>query len=143
MSTAQREELLRSMYGAFNRRDIDTVVAAMTADVDWPNGWEGGRVVGHDDVRNYWERQWAAIDPTVEPTALTERAEDEIEVTVHQVVRDKTGTLLSDSQVCHVYAFRGDLVERMDIEERAPASVPVDHRSASGRPGGDGASGVG
>jgi hypothetical protein len=117
MSEARREELVRSLYGAFNARDIDTVLAAMTADVDWPNGWEGGRVVGHDDVRAYWERQWAAINPTVEPTALSQRAEDEVEVTVHQVVRDKTGTLLTDSEVHHVYGFRGNLIRRMDIEE--------------------------
>ena len=59
--TADREILLRSLYDAFNARDIDTVVAAMSPDVDWPNGWEGGRVVGHDAVRHYWERQWAEI----------------------------------------------------------------------------------
>ena len=40
-------ELLRHMYAAFNRREIDTVLAAMHPDVDWPNGWEGGRVHGH------------------------------------------------------------------------------------------------
>ena len=39
----------------------------MTPDVDWANGWEGGRVVGRDAVRDYWQRQWAAIDSTAEP----------------------------------------------------------------------------
>ncbi len=117
MPEAQREELLRSLYHAFNARDIDTVLAAMAADVDWPNGWEGGRVVGHSGVRDYWERQWAAIDPTVEPTRLSDRADGNIEVTVNQVVRDKTGTLLADGEVRHVYTFEGDLIQRMDIEE--------------------------
>lgn len=60
----ERVNLILSLYAAFNARDIDTVLAAMTSDVDWPNGWEGGRIVGHDDVRDYWERQWAAVDPT-------------------------------------------------------------------------------
>jgi hypothetical protein len=54
MPHPQREELLRSPYQAFNTRDIDSALAAMAPDVDWANGWEGGRVVGHDAVRDYW-----------------------------------------------------------------------------------------
>ena len=38
------ERLLRDVYDAFNRRDIEGAVAAMHADVDWPNAWESGRV---------------------------------------------------------------------------------------------------
>lgn len=40
----------------------------MTPDVDRPNGWEGGRVVGHDAVRRYGERQWAEVRTAVQPT---------------------------------------------------------------------------
>jgi hypothetical protein len=114
------EELLRGMYAAFNARDIDAVIATMTGDVDWPNGWEGGRVVGHDAVRDYWTRQWAAIDPHVEPVEITSRpAEDDgvrVEVQVHQLVRDLDGAVLADGMVRHVYEMRSGLVARMDIE---------------------------
>jgi len=58
-----RERVIDRMYAAFNARDIETVLAALHADVDWPNGWEGGRILGRDGVRDYWTRQWAAIDP--------------------------------------------------------------------------------
>jgi len=51
------EERLRALYAAFNARDIDAVLAAMTEDVDWPNAWEGGRLSGRAAVRNYWTRQ--------------------------------------------------------------------------------------
>lgn len=57
------EQRMRALYDAFNARDIDTVLAAMTQDVDWPNAWEGGRVHGRDAVRSYWTRQWAEINP--------------------------------------------------------------------------------
>jgi hypothetical protein len=114
--TADRETLLHSLYDAFNARDIDTVVAAMSPDVDWPNGWEGGRVVGHDAVRRHWERQWADFRPTVRPTTISERSDGTVEVGVHQVVRDRTGTVLAVADVRHVYAFDGDLVDRMDVE---------------------------
>ena len=67
----KRETGLRAMYEAFNVRDIEAVLRQMTEDVDWPNAWEGGRVHGHDGVRDYWTRQWSAIDPTVKPAVLS------------------------------------------------------------------------
>ncbi|MBA3262949.1 MAG: nuclear transport factor 2 family protein [Thermoleophilaceae bacterium] len=45
------ERLIRAAYRAFNARDLDAAVALMHPDVDWPNAWEGGRVVGRSDVR--------------------------------------------------------------------------------------------
>ena len=116
MPTTSREVLLRSMYEAFNARDVDTCLAAMTPDVDWENGWEGGRVFGREAVRDYWRRQWAELDTTAEPTAITERPDGTIAVAVQLVARDKAGALLSAGEGLHVYAFRGDLVERMTIE---------------------------
>jgi ketosteroid isomerase-like protein len=115
--TADREALLRSLYDAFNARDLDRVVAAMTPDVDWPDGWQGGRVVGHDAVRRYWTDQWASIRPTVRPTAVTERADGTVEVRVHLVVRDPGGGVLHRADVRHLYTFTGDLVSRMDVED--------------------------
>jgi hypothetical protein len=112
-----REQRLRACYEAFNARDIDALLRQMTADVDWPNAWEGGRVQGHDDVRDYWTRQWAAIDPTVEPVAFAARADGSIAVEVRQVVRERDGTLLGEGRVVHVYTFRGDLVARMNVED--------------------------
>jgi hypothetical protein len=113
------EERLRATYAAFNARDIDAVLAQMTTDVDWPNAWEGGRVQGHDGVRDYWTRQWAAIDPTVEPLGFATLPDGRVAVDVHQVARALDGSLLADARVVHVYAFRDDLVARMDVEEPA------------------------
>jgi ketosteroid isomerase-like protein len=116
---SRREDHLRTIYTAFNARDIDAVLAALAADVDWPNGWEGGRVHGHAAVRDYWTRQWAAIDPSVEPVAFTDRDADHIAVTVTQTVRSLDGELLDEGTVLHVYTFDGDLVSAMEIEEPA------------------------
>jgi len=112
-----RAELLRALYAAFNARDIDTVLARLSDDVDWPNAWEGGRLHGRDAVREYWSRQWAAIDPTVEPVAFEERAGGSVAVDVRQVVRDLDGTLVAEARVRHVYAFRGGRIARMDVED--------------------------
>ena len=114
-------ELLREAYAAFNRRDIASVLALMNSDVDWPNGMEGGRVRGHDEVRAYWTRQWAVVDPYVEPARIVEGDSGDMVVEVHQVVRDLAGKVLVDRMVQHVYRIRGGLIERMDI--RDPAAV--------------------
>ena|SRR5215218_7925010 len=111
-----REAHLRRLYAAFNARDVDTALSGMTEDVDWPNGWEGGYVKGREEVRAYWTRQWQAVDSRAEPVAFAERPNGGTEVRVHQVGHDRNGTVLFDQHVLHVYAYRGDLVERMTIE---------------------------
>jgi len=110
-----QERLLRSIYEAFNERDIDTALAAMHPAVDWPNGWEGGRVNGRDEVRSYWSRQWAAIDPTVIPVTCRLGPDGRIVVHVHQTVKDLSGKVLSDGGVVHVYTFEDGLIKAMDI----------------------------
>ena len=112
-----QERLLRDLYDAFNRRDIEEAIAAMQPDVDWPNAWEGGRVVGREAVRAYWTRQFEAIDGRVEPTGFSVGEDGRISVAVHQVVRELDGAVLADHTVTHVYAFRDGLVERMDVVE--------------------------
>jgi ketosteroid isomerase-like protein len=110
-------ESMLALYAAFNARDIDAALAAMHPDVDWPNAWEGGRVHGHEAVREYWTRQFAAIDPHVEPRSFTRTEDGRIAVEVHQVVRSPAGEVLADRTVTHVYALRDGLVERMDVVE--------------------------
>jgi hypothetical protein len=113
----EEERLLRRAYEAFNARDIDGALALMQPDVDWPNGMEGGRELGHDAVRAYWTRQFGLIDSHVEPEGFEVDQEGRIVADVHQVVRDLEGAVLSDGRVRHVYTFRKGLVARMDIEE--------------------------
>jgi ketosteroid isomerase-like protein len=112
-----REETLRRTYQAFNDRDIDAALERVHPEVDWPNAWEGGRVVGRDAVRDYWTRQFAEISSNVEPESFTEEPDGTVMVGVHQVVHDAdSGELLTDSRVRHRYRFdEDDLVTRMDV----------------------------
>jgi ketosteroid isomerase-like protein len=114
----EAEQLLRSAYGAFNTRDIEAAIELMDPDVDWPNAWEGGRVIGRVAVRDYWNRQFAAISSKVEPERFTEAADGSITVDVRQVVHDaNSGELISDSRVRHRYRLEEGLVARMDVLE--------------------------
>ena len=109
------EELLVTVYDAFNRREIDTVLASLHPEVDWPNGMEGGRELGRDAVRAYWTRQWGMVDPNVKPVAMEREDDDRIAIRVHQVVRDLTGQVILDQMIQHVYTFRDGLISRMEI----------------------------
>jgi ketosteroid isomerase-like protein len=108
------ERLIRDLYASFNARDIEAVIAALHDDVDWPNAWEGGRLHGREAVRDYWTRQFAAIDGHVEPTRIVTDG-DTVTVTVHQTVRDLDGNLVDDRIVTHTYTFRNDRIVRMDV----------------------------
>ena len=116
-------DLITIAYAAFNRRDIDAVLALMRPDVDWPNGMDGTRVHGRDKVRDYWTRQWATIDPRVDPVSIKQDERDNTIVEVHQVVRDLDGKLLVDQIVQHVYVIRDGLIVRMDIQ--TPGEKPM------------------
>ena len=109
-------EVLIAAYREFNARRIDAVLALMHPSVVWPNGMEGGYVHGHDGVRAYWTRQWAMIDPHVEPLNIENDDAGHAVVEVHQVVRDLDGNLLLDTIVHHAYTLRDGMIERMEIE---------------------------
>jgi hypothetical protein len=110
-------DAIRNLYSAFNVRDIETCLAGMQSNVEWPNGMEGGMVCGHDGVRNYWTRQWSMINPHVDPVKIEADGHGRIVVGVHQVIRDLNGKTLLDRMVEHVYAFEGGLVRTMEIRE--------------------------
>src|SRR5258705_13005527 len=126
---ANTQMLIAEAYSAFNRRDIDGALALMSENVSWPKASEGGRVVGKEEIRSYWTRQWKEFDPHVEPVEMIEREGSITEVKVHQVVKSLAGDVLSDSEVWHVYTVANGIIERMDLKEGETSSDPT--RSAA------------
>ena len=63
------EAVVNRFLGALATRDLDTLVAVYAPDVDWYiAGNESvapwlGRRSGHDEVRDFYERLWAAVEP--------------------------------------------------------------------------------
>lgn len=116
--------LLQRLYQCFNARDIDGVLEALTDDVAWANGMDGGHVHGREAIRAYWTRQWAMMSPHVEPVGFTTRTDGAIVAEVRQSVRDLEGRplqgqthSLTDKTVGHVFRLRDSRVARFDIEE--------------------------
>jgi hypothetical protein len=111
------QALIAEVYSAFNQRNIDGALALMSDSVSWPKASEGGRVVGKEEIRAYWSRQWKEFDPHVEPIEVIDCAAGKIDVRVHQLVKSLGGDVLSDSEVWHFYTTADGLIERMDLEE--------------------------
>jgi hypothetical protein len=94
---------------AFSRPRIPTLFG--------PMGWKVDTVHGRDEVRSYWKRQWAIVDPHVEPVEISSNGKGEVVVKVHQVVRDLKGNLLADRLVMYVFQMRNRLIQRFDIRD--------------------------
>lgn len=116
--------VLRAMYDAFNARNINGVLGALTEDVVWANGMDGGHVRGRESVRTYWTRQWAVVSPRVEPERFDRAPDGSIVVVVRQSVRDLQGRPLQDQthglrdkMVGHVFHLRNGKVTRFDIRD--------------------------
>ena len=112
----QFQEVIKKAYAAFNERNIDNALSTMQEDVQWSKAWEGGYISGHDEIKQYWTRQWTEINPKVEPVGFVERDNSSLEVKVHQNVKDLKGDLMFDGFVKHIYTFQDGLIKTMDIE---------------------------
>lgn len=111
------ESLIAQAYSAFNQRNIDEALALMSDSVSWPKASEGGYVVGKEEIRAYWGRQWKEFDPHVDPLEVLDRGAGKIHVRVHQIVKNLRGDVLSDGEVWHVYTIAKGLIERMELGE--------------------------
>jgi hypothetical protein len=122
---ADTKTIIEQAYSAFNKRDIDGALALMTQDVSWPKASEGGKIVGKEEVRAYWTRQWGEFDPHVEPLAMTKEDRGKTRVRVHQLVKSLQGDVLSDSEVFHLFTMKSGLIAAMDLGDEAdPTASP-------------------
>jgi hypothetical protein len=94
-------------------------LALVTEDVNWPKASEGGRVVGKEQIRAYWTRQWGEFNGLVKPLAITEEDRGKVRVRVHQLVKNLQGDVLSDSEVLHVFTMNSGLIAAMDLGDEA------------------------
>lgn len=119
-------KVLERMYDRFNARDIDEVLTALTDDVVWANGMDGGFVHGREAIRAYWTRQWSMVSSRVEPVSFHRTADGTIVAEVRQTIRDLEGKPLQgqthglkDKMVGHVFHLRNGKVARFDIRDAA------------------------
>lgn len=111
-----RKALIQRLFEAFNRRDIEAILSALSEDVDWPDAIEGGRVRGREAVSRYWTEQFKLIRVEHTLTEIADTAEGNIRVRSLQLVRNLEGQLWSESPVNFTFAFdEAGLITRMDV----------------------------
>jgi ketosteroid isomerase-like protein len=120
---ADTKTLIEKAYAAFNGRDIDGALALMTEDVSWPKASEGGKVVGKEEIRAYWTRQWGEFNGNVEPLEITEEEGGKVRVKVHQLVKNLQGEVLWDGQVLHIFKVNSGLIAAMDLGDEDDATA--------------------
>jgi len=119
-------QTIKTIYERFNAKDIDGVLAALADNVVWANGMDGGHVHGHEGVHDYWTRQWAMVNPRVEPVAFQQTEDGVITVEVIQTVFELDGQPLTDQThglkdktVMHIFCVdSSDKITHFDIKEK-------------------------
>lgn len=111
------QQFLQNLYDAFNKREIETIIALMRPDVKWANGLEGGFVYGRDAVRAYWTDQFKDIQPELETLKFETDENGRHIVTVHQIVKDLQGNVLADTTVHQIFTIEDGLISRYEIGE--------------------------
>jgi hypothetical protein len=85
--------------------------------VKWANGLEGGFVYGRDAVREYWTAQFKAIQPELETLNFETDESGHNVVTVHQIVKDLEGNVLTDMTVRQISTVEDGLISLYEIGE--------------------------
>jgi len=115
---SERRALLTRLYAAFNDGDVETLIAAMHPDIDWPNFLEGGRIRGRDALRDYWLEQLKLVHPEAEPIEMHEMPGDRVVVRLHYLIRAlEGGGVWTDEITNNTFTFEGELIRRMDWGE--------------------------
>src|SRR5262245_49414057 len=118
--TDSRRQMLMDRYRSFNARDSDEVLPHLAPGLERPHRRAGRWEHGREALRRYWNRQWAEIDPRVEPLAIQFDDAGKAHVRVHQLVRSRDGKILDARKVGHVYEFEGPFISRMTIVPAVP-----------------------
>ncbi|HVE57476.1 MAG TPA: nuclear transport factor 2 family protein [Pyrinomonadaceae bacterium] len=126
------QEFLQNLYDAFNKREIETIIAKMHPDVKWANGLEGGFVYGQGAVREYWTNQFKMIQPELETLKFETDEKGRNTVTVHQIVKDLQGNVLVDTEVRQIFTIEDSLISLYEIGETGTINELIQKNKALG-----------
>lgn len=128
---SENRQFLQNLYDAFNRREIETIISLMRADVKWANGLEGGFVYGRDAVREYWTNQFESIQPELETLNFETDEKGRNVVTVHQIVRDLEGNVIADAEVQQIFTIENGEISVYEIGETATIREMIEKRKTA------------
>jgi ketosteroid isomerase-like protein len=115
------EQLLARAYAAYNRQDLDGLLALVSDDVDWPDG--SHRLRGRAAVTAYWTQQWTRVRTHDRPVRFTHRPDGTVTVRISQVVRSLAGEVVSTGSFDHVHRIEDSRIVRLDIRDAPSGSA--------------------
>ena len=125
------QQFLQKLYEAFNKREIEKIIAKIHPDVKWANGLEGGFVYGRDAVREYWTNQFKAIQPELENLKFEMDEQNRNIVAVHQIVKDLQGDVLVDTEVRQIFTIEDGLITLYEIGETDTINEMIQKKKAT------------
>jgi limonene-1,2-epoxide hydrolase len=131
LTMSSNQQLLQSLYDAFNNSELETIISVMHPDVKWANGVEGGFVYGRDAVREYWTKQYQVIQVQLETLKFETDEKNRSVVTVHQIVKDLQGNLLADMTVKQIFTIENDSIVLYEIGETETIQETIEKTKAA------------
>jgi ketosteroid isomerase-like protein len=125
------QQFLQNLYDAFNKREIETIIALMRPDVKWANGLEGGFVHGRDAVREYWTNQFKDIQAELETLKFETDEKNRNVVTVHQIIKDLQGNVLADATIHQIFTIEDRLISLYEIGETDTINEMIQNNKAA------------
>jgi len=111
------EPLLTSLYEAIDRRDVDAVLAFFHRDARIPDSLEETALVGRDQIRAYYERQFATIHVGSSLLATKVLGDGRVEASLHVQVRGAEGGFWWEGPITATYRIEDGLITEMAVTE--------------------------
>lgn len=111
-------ETVRSIYSAFARGDVPTVMAQLAPDVEWVTPptlpWSKGHYRGHDGVGDYFGSFMGALgDPCIDVQELVQQGDRVISLGIERATAKSTGRSFA-ARFAHVWTFERGKISRME-----------------------------
>jgi ketosteroid isomerase-like protein len=112
-------EVLPEAYAAFNRGDLDRVLAGFDRDFEFvvpPGLTREGRYRGHDGMRRFWQTGFAEFAQwLMEPERYTPAPPDKVLVEVAETIHGRASGAESIVHTYHLWTFRGTIALRGEV----------------------------
>ena len=116
---ASVEALLSGLYDAIGRQDIDAVMALFEPDARIPDSLESDTLVGHDQIRAYYLRQFATIQVSSALLSTRLMPDDRVAASLHVQVHGSEGGTWGEGRVEATYRIHAGKIREMVVDSTA------------------------
>jgi len=116
---ASVETLLSELYDAINRQDIDAVMALFEPDARIPDSLESDTLVGTEQIRAYYLRQFATIQVNTSLLSTRLMPDDRVAASLLVQLRGSEGGTWGEGRVEATYRIHAGKIREMVVDSTA------------------------